>query len=64
MRFVVQGMSCEHCVRSITDAVTKLKNEVVVKVSLKDATVDVEGIEDRQAVVAAIEAQGYEVHPS
>ncbi|HEX2528613.1 MAG TPA: cation transporter [Geminicoccus sp.] len=61
MRLVVEGMSCAHCVRAITAAIVRLKEDAVVKVSLQDGAVDVEGIEDRAAVVAAIEAEGYEV---
>ena len=64
MRLIVDGMNCAHCVRAITDAVTSLKDGVVVKVSLENRTVDVEGIDDREAVVAAIESEGYEVRPA
>lgn len=61
MRIVVEGMSCEHCVRAITDAVAKLKDGASVVVSLEDGIVDVEGVDDRDAVIAAIRAEGYEV---
>lgn len=64
MRLMVEAMSCEHCVRAITRAVSRLKDDVVVRISLEDGTVDVEGIEDRAAVIAAIEAEGYEVRPA
>jgi copper chaperone len=61
MRIVVEGMSCEHCVRAITDAVTKVTGYASVTVSLDDGTVEVEGVDDREAVIAAIRAEGYEV---
>lgn len=64
MRLMVEGMSCGHCVRAVTQAVKQVKEDAVVQVSVKDKTVDVEGIEDRAKVAAAIEAAGYEVRPA
>jgi copper chaperone len=57
-------MSCAHCVRAITEAVKQVNGDAVVEVSVKEGTVDVEGIDDRAAVIAAIEAAGYEVRPA
>jgi copper chaperone len=64
MRLMVEGMSCGHCVRAITEAVKQVKEDAVVEVSVKEGTVDIEGIDDRAAVAAAIEAAGYEVRPA
>jgi copper chaperone len=64
MRLMVHGMSCAHCVRAITEAVKQVNGDAVVEVSVKEGTVDVEGIDDRAAVIAAIEAAGYEVRPA
>jgi copper ion binding protein len=57
----VQGMSCEHCVASITSAVSALPGVTGVDVALAAGTVRVEGTADRQAVTAAIEDAGYDV---
>lgn len=60
----VQGMSCGHCVASITAAVSPLPGVIGVDVALSAGTVRVDGTADRQAVTAAIEDAGYDVTPS
>ncbi|MUL66902.1 heavy metal transporter [Mycobacterium sp. CBMA 234] len=57
----VQGMSCGHCVASITSAVEPLAGVTGVEVDLKAGTVRVDGEPDRAAVAAAIEDAGYDV---
>lgn len=57
----VVGMSCEGCVRSVTNALTKLDPAAEVSVSLKDGTVAVTSERDRQDLAAAIEAAGFDV---
>ena len=64
MRLNVEGMSCAHCVRAITEAIGRIEPDAKVQVSLEEGAVEVEGIDDRTAVVAAIEAEGYEVRSS
>ncbi len=61
MQLKVEGMSCAHCVRAITEAVRRLDPRAEVMVSVEEGTVEVRGIEDRAAVTGAIEAAGYEV---
>ncbi|HWL71434.1 MAG TPA: cation transporter [Geminicoccus sp.] len=61
MRLKVEGMSCAHCVRAVTEAVRRLDPQAEVTVSVEEGTVEVKGIEDRAAVTSAIEAAGYEV---
>jgi len=63
MRLQVDGMSCQHCVSAITRAVQAVAPDAIVRVSLADGTVEVDGGVDRQALVAAIEEEGYEVRP-
>lgn len=60
----VEGMSCEGCVRSVTNALTKLDPAATVSVSLKDGTVAVTSERDRQQLAAAIEAAGFDVKTS
>ena len=60
----VEGMSCEHCVQSVTKAVTALPGVGGVAVDLKTGTVTVEhdpGITDVIKIKAEIEDQGYDV---
>lgn len=57
----VHGMSCAHCVSSITSAVAPLPGVTAVDVALADGTVRVDGTPDLDAVTAAIEDAGYDV---
>ncbi len=57
----VEGMTCEHCVRAVTDAVCALPGVVGVAVDLGAARVKVQGEPDPAAVRAAIENEGYKV---
>jgi copper chaperone len=60
----VHGMSCEHCVTSITSAVSPLPGVTTVDVALAAGTVRVEGSPDLDVVTAAIEDAGYDVTPA
>jgi copper chaperone len=60
----VPDISCEHCQRSIEEAVSEVPGVGRVVVRIPDKTVEVEFDEsrtDREAVVRAIESRGYEV---
>ena len=60
----VEGMSCDHCVRSVTKTVTALPGIGSVAVDLKTGTVTVEhdpDITDVIKIKAEIEDQGYDV---
>lgn len=57
----VQGMSCGHCVASITSAVSPLPGVTGVDVAPTVGTVRVDGTPDTRAVAAAIEDAGYDV---
>ena len=60
----VPDISCEHCQRSIEGAVSEVSGVARVAVRIPDKTVEVEFDEsqtDREAIVGAIESQGYEV---
>ena len=60
----VEGMSCEHCVKAVTDAVTAVAgvDSAVVDLEAKTATVtydpDTGSLDE---IVSAIEDQGFEV---
>jgi copper chaperone CopZ len=57
----VHGMSCAHCVSSITAAVSPLPGVTAVDVALDAGTVRIDGTPDVVAVTAAIEDAGYDV---
>jgi copper chaperone len=62
--FDVEGMSCNHCVNSIKNAVGELKGVKNVEVELKTKKVTVGYSADLvtvQAIKETIEEQGYEV---
>lgn len=62
----VPEISCDHCKNSIEGAVSELAGVDKVEVTIDARTVDVEfdSPTDVDAVVAAIEGQGYEVAAS
>jgi copper chaperone len=59
----VPDISCGHCKSSIEGAVGKLDGVSTVEVSIDDRSVDVEfgSPTDLEAIITAIEDQGYEV---
>ena len=60
----VEGMSCEHCEKAVTNAVAALDGVDSVKVSLEENTVTVEYDEAQVSVdemKAEIEELGYDV---
>jgi copper chaperone len=65
-RFIVPGVSCQHCVNAVTSEVSALEGVQLVQVNLDDKTVTVEHGEQVSvdAIVAAINEAGYdEVQP-
>lgn len=60
----IQGMSCGHCVGSVREALRKVAGVTHADVTLDAAKVGharVEGDVTREALVAAVEAEDYEV---
>jgi len=57
----VEGMDCEHCVETVTGAVSALPGADDVKVDLASGEVRVSGDVSREAAAKAIEAKGYDV---
>jgi copper chaperone len=64
MSLTVEGMSCQHCVKAVTQAVTALPGVESVVVSLENKSVVVGYNPDKTAqdsIRVAIEEQGYTV---
>ena len=59
--FQVQGMSCSHCERAVTQAVQALDPQAQVKVDLASGRVDVTSSQAASAIKQAIEQEGYQV---
>lgn len=60
----ITGMTCDHCVRSVTNALKDVPGVSAVTVSLerKEAIVEGEGL-DVAALVAAVAEEEYEASP-
>lgn len=59
--FNVQGMSCGHCEKAVTQAVKSVDPAAVVKVDLATGKVEVQSAKDREAIAKAIAEEGYPV---
>ncbi|WP_207284784.1 heavy-metal-associated domain-containing protein [Pseudomonas sp. FW300-N2A2] len=59
--FNVQGMSCGHCVKTITQALQAKDPAASVRVDLAAKEVGVESALTADQVIAAISEEGYEV---
>ena len=61
--YTVSGMTCEHCVRAVTDELSGVEGVEAVDVDLASGRVTVKsaGELDDAAVTAAVEEAGYEV---
>jgi len=56
----VTGMTCGHCVASVTKALQKVPGVESADVSLDKAQAIVKGSADAQALIAAVREEGYE----
>ena len=62
-QFDVQGMTCGHCERAVTDAVQELDPQAQVRIDRAQHRVEVDSTQPREALAAAIAAEGYQVAP-
>lgn len=61
IELAITGMTCDHCVRSITNAVQDVPGVAEAKVSLESNSAVVRGEAfDIQKILEAIEEEGYE----
>ncbi|MGN6222989.1 heavy-metal-associated domain-containing protein [Pseudoxanthomonas sp.] len=61
MKLTVEGMTCGHCVRTITYALQALDSDARVSVDLPGKTVMVQGRIRASDAATALAAQGYTV---
>ncbi|OOG41858.1 heavy-metal-associated domain-containing protein [Polaromonas sp. A23] len=57
--FNVQGMTCGHCERAVTQAVRTLDPQAEVKIDRATGKVEVQSDKPRDALIAAITEEGY-----
>ena len=60
----VEGMTCGHCVKTVTAAIQAKDPDAKVVVDLADGTVKTETVLPRHVVSMAVEEEGYEVKSS
>ena len=59
--YTVTGMTCGHCVASVTEEVTAVAGVTEVSVELESGLLTVTGDADAQAVRGAVEEAGYQL---
>lgn len=59
-RFNVQGMTCGHCVKAVTDAIKGQDPSAIVQVDLPTGEVIVESDLAAQQIVSLIGEEGYQ----
>jgi len=57
--YAVSGMTCEHCVRSVTEEVSEVPGVAGVEVDLASGRMVVEGDAPVDAIRAAVDEAGY-----
>jgi copper chaperone len=62
-QFEVQGMTCGHCERAVTNAIQQLDPQAQVHIDRAQNRVDVDSSQPREALAAAIAEEGYQVTP-
>jgi len=60
-QFDVQGMTCNHCARAVTEAVRRIDAAAKVEVDLASGRVGVDSSEPRERLADAIREEGYTV---
>jgi copper chaperone CopZ len=61
LQLSVPGMTCQHCVRTVSAALSDVANVTAVHVDLETKLVTVSGEPDEPAVRAAVAEAGYAI---
>lgn len=59
--FTVTGMTCGHCEKAVMQAIRSLDPQARVRIDRAQNRVEIESGQTRQALAAAIVAEGYQV---
>ena len=57
----VEGMTCGHCERAVTQAVQQIDPAATVRIDRAQNRVDIDSTQPREALAAAIAEEGYTV---
>jgi copper chaperone len=59
--FTVTGMTCGHCEKAVMQAIRSLDPQARVRIDRAQNRVEIESGQTREALAAAIAAEGYQV---
>lgn len=60
-KVMIEGMSCNHCVNHVKEALSNLKDSGKIEVSLEGKYAKVETSSTNEEIKEAIEEEGYDV---
>jgi len=60
-QFQVQGMTCGHCEKAVTQAIKTLDPQAQVRIDRQQNKVEVDSAQPRDAIAQAIAEEGYKV---
>ena len=63
-RYIVEDMSCEHCVGTVTEAIKTSDPEATVNIDLASKTVAVDSAMSDDDIRTAIRSAGYKPQPA
>ncbi|GLV47862.1 heavy metal-binding protein [Thermus sp. LT1-2-5] len=63
LKLKVEGMTCNHCVMAVKKALMKVPGVEKAEVSLEKGEALVEGTAEVEALVRAVEEEGYRAFP-
>lgn len=63
IRLKIEGMTCNHCVQHVREALAAVAGVEAVRVQLQPGQAEVEGNVAAEALVAVVEAEGYGAEP-
>ena len=58
--YSIRGMTCDNCVRHVTEAIASVDGVTAVRVDLSSASAEVQGDASASAIAAAVIEAGYE----
>lgn len=60
-KIIIEGMSCQHCVAHVKEALENLENVSTVEVSLENKCAIVQTTNTNEELKEAVEEEGYDV---
>lgn len=63
-KLTVTGMTCDHCQSAVKSALESVPGVEKASVNLEAGTAEIEGNADTQALIHAIEEEGYNAKPA